>query len=114
MQWLTDNWLVALLALGALVFLLRRAGIRPGFATAAGRRQRTSPEVDWSSTDPVSGEPVALGGAWSAQHGGRVYRLASRETLERFQSDPERYLRRGAGRHGPGTAHRHGGHGGCC
>jgi YHS domain-containing protein len=113
MQWLTDNWLAALLVLGALIFLLRRAGVGRGFA---GNRshQRAGPEVDWSSTDPVSGESVASDSALTAQHGGRVYRFASRETLERFESDPERYLRGGAGRHGPGTAHRHGGHGGCC
>lgn len=113
MQWLNDNWLVALLVLGALVFLLRRAGVGRSFA-APRPHPPASPEVDGSSTDPVSGEPASSDDTLTAQHGGRVYRFASRETLERFQSDPERYLRGGAGRHGPGTAHRHGGHGGCC
>lgn len=113
MQWLIDNWLVALLVLGALVFLLRRAGVGRSFAGPRSHQQ-ASPEADWSSTDPVNGEPVAPDGTLTARHGERVYRFASRETLERFQSDPERYLRGGAGRHGPGTLHRHGGHGGCC
>jgi YHS domain-containing protein len=113
MTWLAENWVVLLLVLGALVFLLRRAGVGRSFA---GRRShhRISPEVDWSSTDPVSGEPVAPDGALMARHGGRVYRFASRDTLERFESDPERYIRGGAGRHGPGTSPGHGGHGGCC
>ena len=113
MQWLTDNWLVALLVLGALVFLLRRAGFGRSFAAPRPHSQ-ASLAVDWSSTDPVSGEPVAGDATLTAQHGGRVYRFASRETLERCESDPERYLRGGAGRHGPGTTHRHGGHGCCC
>ena len=57
MQWLTDNWLVALLVLGALVFLLRRAGVGRSFAgpvrTSKPVRKRTGRLPTRSAASPL-------------------------------------------------------------
>lgn len=45
-----------------------------------------------SAKDPVCGMPVELGQGYTKNHEGRMLHFCSRNCLDKFEAEPERYL----------------------
>jgi YHS domain-containing protein len=114
MDWLTQNWLWIVFAIGA-VWLFRRGGLAgcgmgghgshggnsggagsaPGGTSTSGDAMRSpgsfagaAPE---KTVDPVSGREVLTARALTAVYQGRVFYFESPETRQRFEAAPEQY-----------------------
>ncbi|MDQ2925850.1 MAG: hypothetical protein M3R43_09885 [Acidobacteriota bacterium] len=119
MNWLAQNWIWIVLAIGA-VWLVRRGGLAScemgghaghshlgGTAGAAseGMRlgdgpMRNQGEVAGNgpqkAVDPVSGREVLASQAVTAAYQGRVFFFEGADTRQRFEAAPERYARNAA------------------
>ena len=107
MQWLAQNWIWIVFAIGILL-LMRRGGIGCGMgghghAHGASRHEEQH-HVDTRPKDPVSGEEVNPETAVNAMYQGRVFYFASRENREKFEASPAQYAASGSSR----DRHRHG------
>lgn len=102
MQWLTENWIWLVFAIG-IFLLMRQGGMGCGMGIHPNHRHHDLDTDDKSDSpvDPVSGEHVQANQALNTQYHGRTYYFASSANREAFQANPDRYLPR------------HGGHG-CC
>lgn len=99
MEWLTQNWIWILLAVGVF-FMMRRGGMGCGFgghrSHHGGHGDEQGQDVaraESSTIDPVSGQAVAAASALTSVYRGRTYYFASRENRDRFEAQPERYAR---------------------
>lgn len=105
MDWLAQNWTWIALAVGG-VFLFTRmgaggcgmGGCGMGRSMGANRGQSgtgqpAEPGTGTGNTvDPVSRHALPAGSAVSAVYQNHAYYFESRENLDAFESDPERYL----------------------
>lgn len=100
MEWLTQNWVWVLLAVGVLLMMSRGGMAGCGMGGHAHRdseRDHTSPPSGGegrnaaTSIDPVSGKLVDPQRAATSYYQGRVYYFESAETRQRFEASPERY-----------------------
>lgn len=112
MQWLSENWIWILLAIG--IFLFMRHG-RPGHGHSYGGGHHGSHhgstghgELERRPKDPVSGENVDPAAAPNTSYRGRVYYFASRANRDAFEADPARYASPGDGHDDGHRRHRHG------
>lgn len=111
MNWLAQNWVWIVVAVG-LIWMMRRGGMPGcgmGHAHHGGGTSGTdsgAPPVEksGSATDPVSGKAVDTQHAITSYHGGRVYYFESPETRQRFEASPEKYASQAATEQRP---HRH-------
>lgn len=98
MEWLTQNWMWILFAVGVLL-LLRRGAM--GCAHAGGgqchshRHDAPQGSQDGAppaqAVDPVSGRPVDPRTAVASLHRGMPVYFESRENRERFEARPEQF-----------------------
>ena len=91
--------LFSLLLFAGLFYLMMRFGcgahmVHGGHGSHADH-QGHAPDVDGTAslTDPVCGMAVPADRGYSEMHGGREYRFCSRTCLDKFDAEPERYLR---------------------
>lgn len=112
MNWLTQNWVWIVVAIG-LIWMMRRGGM-PGCGMghanhgggSSGHESNTPPpEKAGKSSDPVSGKEVDIQHAITSYYGGRVYYFESPETRQRFEASPEKYASPAAS--SAQRAHRH-------
>ena len=101
MQWLSQNAIWILLAVGFL-FMARRGGMGCCGGHAHGGPHRPGQDQR-TARDPVSGNPVDTRQALTSMHQGQRYWFESEATRAQFEQDPGKF----AGAH----SHRHGG---CC
>lgn len=101
MTWLSENWLLVL-AIGGFLLLMFRGGGMMGcgmgghgvHGTRHGSRSGTAgadTAPDETPIDPVSREAVPGDSAIASYYRGRIYRFATRENRDRFESAPEQY-----------------------
>jgi YHS domain-containing protein len=109
MDWLTQNWVWILLAVGA-VWMFSRGGMAGcgmgGHGGHAGHDGGAAPDGDSSGTrsdgsaaatipekalDPVSGHEVLTAHAVSAVYRGRFFFFESGENRQRFEAAPQQY-----------------------
>ncbi len=114
MQWLSQNWLWIILAIG-IFLLMRRGGMRHGHSHgndghAQQDRERDGPHADPHTRpkDPVNGEIVNPETALNSMYQGRVDYFASRENRDAFEASPAQYASRAGERDEAHRHHRHG------
>jgi YHS domain-containing protein len=125
MDWLTQNWVWILLAIGA-VWMFSRGGMAGcgmggGHGGHAGRGGGAAPDgsssdaaqsggvaatIPEKALDPVSGHEVLTAHAVSAVYQGRFFFFESGENRQRFEAAPQRYA---SNAQPPQPRRRHGG-----
>lgn len=133
MNWLLQNWVWVVLAIGAVWMFSRRGlagcgmgghgshgrqseqtGSSPGGISAGGGqlRDQSSPSADTAgkAIDPVSGREVLTAHAVTAAYQGRILYFESPENRQRFEASPEQYTRNMASASQQQQHRRHG----CC
>lgn len=99
MQWLAQNWIWIVFAIGVLL-LMRRGGMGHGHSHGNdGPAQHHGDSGDRQSKDPVSGEEVNPETAVNVMYQGHVYYFASRENREKFEASPAQYAASATGHH---------------
>lgn len=116
MQWLAQNWIWIVFAIGILL-LMRRGGMGCGMGghghghghdhAHGDSRHDEQYRIEGRPKDPVSGEEVNPETAVNALYQGRVYYFASRENRDTFEASPARYAQAASGRDSR-HHHRHG------
>lgn len=108
MEWLSQNWIWIIVAIGVIYFMTRMHGVGQGMGHAMGRGYGgAGPPADRGPGsvivfDPVSRRAIApSGSSISAVYRGRAYYFESREDRDAFEADPEKYV---AGAPGAGQA----------
>lgn len=109
MDWLTGNWIWALIAIAGQWFFMRRGRLR-GFGGGYGmgghhrqaygchrhdhgRTSREAPRIGaeaGAALDPVSGNPVRTDGALAAAFSSRADYFESDDTRKRFEAEPQK------------------------
>ena len=84
--------LLSFLIFGGLFFLMMRYGcgahmVHGGHGTHGGHGGHVTKHVD-----PVCGMDVAMDKGYGKMHEGQLYRFCSRNCLDKFEAEPERYL----------------------
>jgi len=120
MNWLAQNWLWILLAVGVL-FVLGRSGHHgrrgygyhgghggslgsggfghAGHSAGDGSGDRSTHSTDPKiAIDPVTRHDVATDHAATSVYQGRIYYFETAESRQRFEASPEQYAREGLGR----------------
>jgi YHS domain-containing protein len=101
MEWLGQNWLWIVLAVGAFFFMTRMGGCGMGRSSSHhrnddDRRDAVSPAPGnrpGNLFDPVSGHGFFASGApISTVYHGRAYYFENRENRDSFEAAPEKYL----------------------
>ena len=101
MNWLLQNWVWVVLALGA-VWMFSRGGLAGcGMGGHGGHGGQTGPgggvppsaDTAAKAIDPVSGHEVLTAHALSAAYQGRILYFESAENRQRFEAAPEQYTR---------------------
>src|SRR5581483_8827174 len=103
MQWLTENWVWILFAVG-IFLLMRRGGMGCGMGMQQHGMHGDSRE-EGEPHDPVSKRAVDPNKALSSVFRGTVYLFESQETRAQFEQNPEQYARQDTGQH---RHHHHG------
>lgn len=112
MEWLSQNWIWIVFAIG-IVLLMRRGGIGRGMGHGGhshhshGSADRTN-DPDNRPRDPVSGERVNPEGAVNSTYQGRTFYFASRENRDKFEASPAQYASSAASQDEGHRHHRHG------
>lgn len=65
------------------------------FRIAGGHGQHTT--ASGSDTDPVCGMQVSADSGYAKAHQGILYRFCSKNCLDKFDADPQQYLKKGKG-----------------
>lgn len=102
MEWLSQNAIWILLAIG-LVLMMRRGGMGCGMGGRHHGRGGGHVHQDESPHDPVTGRQVDKDKALTSVFQGQVYLFESESSRAEFEKNPQRFIR--------GQAHHHGG---CC
>lgn len=109
MEWLTQNWIWIIVAIGLFLVMQRARSFGPhGAAHDAG----PGTQMPGAVLDPVTGNAVRTDGAPTSVRRGQIFYFESAETRQRFEADPDKYAA-GAATPGAQAGHRHR-HGGCC
>lgn len=91
--------LFSLLLVAGLFFLMMRFGC--GAHISHGGHQHQHGEhtghdaTDSSSTDPVCGMQVPMDSGYTKVHQGTLYHFCSKSCLDKFDTDPQKYLEKG-------------------
>lgn len=101
MEWLSQNAIWILLAIG-LVFLMCRGGMGCGIGGHGHHDRRPGPE---SPRDPVTGQQVDKTRALTSVFREKIYYFESESSRAEFEKDPQRFS--------PAQEQHHH-HGGCC
>lgn len=100
MEWLSQNWLWIVVAIGGFYLMTRMHGMGHGMGHSRGHghgRHGDHPPSDGrvdagTAIDPVSRRAVATGGAAiSAVYRGSAYYFENRENRNAFEADPANY-----------------------
>ena len=122
MDWLSQNWIWVLVAIGAGFFFLRGGhgshggglagslggllgGMGHGGHGGGGGHGGHAGQPDRSATsnapeatiDPINGEPVRTDKALTSLYQGKIYYFASKENRDRFEAAPQEYAQKAAG-----------------
>ena len=127
MDWLSQNWIWVLVAIGAGIFFFRGGhrshagglggslgGLLGGMGhggheghggSGSSRHGGHGEQPDRSTTsnapeatiDPVNGEPVRTDKALTSLYQGKIYYFASKENRDRFEAAPQEYAQKAAG-----------------
>lgn len=102
MQWLAQNWIWIVFAIGVLL-LMRRSGMRHGHSRGNDgptlHHEDSRDRDDSQSKDPVSGERINPETAVNVLYQGRVYYFVSRENRDKFEATPAQYAAAATSRH---------------
>ena len=99
MEWLTQNWMVVVFAVGS-VLLMRRGGMSCGHAGGEHRKGAQGDGADASSAsarhlaqtmDSVSGRAVDRHNAAGSFYRGAPIYFESRENRDRYEATPEQF-----------------------
>lgn len=98
MEWLTQNWILVVGAVG-IFLLMRRGGMGRGHAggghhdgSHGHRHDGAAPEGSATqAVDPVSGKQVDPASAVSSLYRGAPVYFESRESRERFEAAPDQF-----------------------
>ncbi|GMR07085.1 MAG: hypothetical protein BMS9Abin26_0087 [Gammaproteobacteria bacterium] len=84
--------LLSFLVIGGLFFLMMRhgCGAHMGRGGHGGHSHGADSEV--KATDPVCGMEVDVNQGYGKMHDGQLYRFCSRNCLDQFEAEPEKYL----------------------
>ena len=82
--------LLTLLLYAGLFYVMMRFGCGAHMVHGHGGHDHRH-QVD-AATDPLCGMPVAADHGYAKVHAGRPYRFCSRACLDKFETDPQRYL----------------------
>jgi len=107
MDWLSGNWIWALIAIAGIWFFMRRGGSHGHGMGGHGHSHGSLPDAghgrDGGGTtaapgaalDPVSGNAVRTDRALSAVFGDHAYYFESEDTRKRFEAEPQKYALEG-------------------
>lgn len=85
--------LFTFLLIGGLFFLMMRYGCGAHMAHGGhGGHGGHSTGHDVKHIDPVCGMDVDMNQGYGKMHAGQLYRFCSRNCLDRFEAEPEKYL----------------------
>jgi len=119
MNWLSQNWIWVLLAIGVALYFFRGGhggllggmghgghggggghGASGGFGHGGYDKQpdsRATSNAPEAAVDPVSGEAVRTAQALTSVYQGKIYYFASKENRDRFEAAPQEYAQKAAG-----------------
>jgi YHS domain-containing protein len=118
MNWLSQNWVWVILAIGAILFFsgaMRGHGqghggglaglpMGSGHAGHMGEAQRNDETVEsragnapQAAIDPVDGGAVRTASALTSVYQGRIYYFSSKENRDRFEAAPQEYAHNATG-----------------
>jgi len=87
--------LLSFLIIGGLLLLMMRFGCGAHLARG-GHGEHGGHDRDADSktnhTDPVCGKEVDINQGYGKMHEGQLYRFCSRDCLDRFEAEPDKYL----------------------
>ena len=83
--------LLSLLFFGVLFYVMMRFGCGAHMVHGHGRHGTGKDTGDSQHTDPVCGKRVPTREGYGKMHRARLYRFCSRECLDSFETDPQRY-----------------------
>jgi YHS domain-containing protein len=100
MQWITQNWIWIVVAIGVFYFMTRMPGMgrsmgsmRRGYGRDSGAPPADRGTGSNTAFDPVSRRAVTTGGsAISAVYHDRAYYFENREDRDAFEAEPEKYI----------------------
>lgn len=89
------------LVLGGLFYVMMRFGCGAhmvhGHGEHGGHGGHAGHGGDGEHTDPVCGMTVAADQGYGKMHQGTLYRFCSRSCLDKFEADPDKYLKPAGG-----------------
>jgi len=81
--------LVSLLLFAGLFYLMMRFGCGAHMVHGGHGKHKGN---DVKHVDPVCGMDVDVNSGYGKMHAGRLYRFCSRNCLDKFEAEPDRYL----------------------
>lgn len=95
MEWLAQNWIWIVLAVG-IFLLMRRGGFghrmgHGGHSRHSSNSADQAADSDSRPKDPVTGDRVNIEGAVNSMYQGRLYYFATRENRDKFEASPAQY-----------------------
>lgn len=85
--------LLSLLLFAAFFYFMMRFGCGAHMVHGHHGGHERPGGVGGSTTDPVCGMEVQSGQGYAKMHEGREYRFCSRQCLDKFELDPQRYAK---------------------
>lgn len=115
MQWLSQNWLWIVFAIGVFL-LMRRGGMACGMGHGrsndggkeSSHHHDANTTLDNQAIDPVDGQGVDPSNAINTMYQGRMYYFASSDNREKFETAPVQYAAAAGGEAAGHRHHRHG------
>lgn len=99
--------LLSFLVFGGLFFLMMRYGCGAHMAHGGhgghGGHGNHGADNEVKHTDPVCGMEVDMSQGYGKMHEGQLYRFCSRNCLDKFEEDPEKYLKQAVESTGGGS-----------
>ncbi len=84
--------LLTFLIFAGLIYLMMRFGCGAHMAHGRGASRGAGRSDADKHTDPVCGEVVPTNEGYGKMHADRLYRFCSRQCLDAFETEPERYI----------------------
>lgn len=107
MNWISQNWVYLLLALGVLFLMTRGGAMGHGMHARHGASgHRFDGDRLEQAIDPVSGRAVDPQASVATVYRGQEYRFESRENRDLFEAAPDKYATP-IGSHAGAHEHRH-------
>lgn len=83
--------LISLLLVAGVFYLMMRFGCGMHSVHGHGHGSEQEGKEDSQHVDPVCGTEVQTDAGYGKMHEGRLYRFCSRNCLDKFEAEPEKY-----------------------